>query len=541
MISRTVFLPVAVVLLLVALWTGSARAQSDAAPKPGSDEAATLVVFNDNDPVSVNLAASYADKRGIPFSQMVALSCPVTEEITREQYEQTIATPLREMLVARGWWKLAPGSERVAESSIRFVALMRGIPLKIAPMAQPGARDGGRQVPRPFRHNAAAVDSELACLGLATGQITGPVDNPYFGARTPAGEFSHPGLLLVCRLDAATPATVQRMIDDSVRVEKEGLWGFAYIDSRNTKEAGLRVGDEWLRRIADEVMRGGIPWVHENTPHLFPRPYPMRDAALYYGWYSAQLKGPFEESGFRFAPGAVAVHIHSFSAATLREPLRNWCAPLLERGAVATLGNVYEPYLQMTPDLARFHQRLRDGATFAEAAYSSQRVLSWMTTFIGDPLYRPFKGWAKKSAPAGREAYGAYREGVRQWFGDRRSAGEAALARKGKELKSGLLFEGRAALQLSANDTAAALASLEEARRYYTGAADRLRCSFHAVGLLLNLKKPKEALALARSEISAYPDEKATALLKAIVHQLTTPPPTPGSQSSPKPGAKRAP
>ncbi|HWL50808.1 MAG TPA: TIGR03790 family protein [Chthoniobacteraceae bacterium] len=533
MILRTAF----AFLLLVAFLTGEVAAQRTAAPKPGSDEAATLVVFNESDPSSVNLAASYADKRGIPFSQMVALACPASEEITREQYEQTIATPLREMLVARGWWKLAPGSEKVVESSIRFVALMRGIPLKIAPMPEPGPRDSSRQVPQPFRHNSAAVDSELACLGMAVRQITGPVDNPYYGARMSLKEFSHPGLLLVCRLDAATPATVQRMIDDSVRAEKEGLWGFAYIDSRHTKEGGLRVGDEWLQRIADEVMRAGIPWVHENTPQLFPRPYPMRDAALYYGWYSGQVQGPFEEPGFRFAPGAVAVHIHSFSAATLREPLRNWCAPLLERGAAATLGNVYEPYLQMTPDLARFHQRLRDGATFAEAAYASQKVLSWMTTFIGDPLYRPFKGWAKKSPPAGKEAYGAYRAGARQWFGDRRSTGEAALARKGKELKSGLLFEGRAALQLSAGDTAAALASLEQARRFYSQAGDRLRCSFHAVGLLLNLKRPKEALALARSEIAAYPNEKATVLLKAIVHQLTTPPPTP----APNAGTKAAP
>ncbi len=512
--------------LLVCTGGSVALGQSENAPKAGSDEAATLVVFNENDPSSVNLAASYADKRGIPFSQMIGLACPLEEEITREQYETTIAGPLRAMLIARGWWKVSGSEEKVVESSIRFVALMRGIPLKVAAATQTGPSDREGKVPHVFRHNGAAVDSELACLGMETRQVTGPIGNPYYGAKVPLKELSLPGLLLVCRLDAATPATVQRMIDDSVLAEDQGLWGFAYIDSRNTKEKGLQVGDEWLRRIADEVMRAGIPWVHENTPQLFPRPYPMRDVALYYGWYAGQVQGPFEEPAFRFAPGAVAVHIHSFSANTLRDPLKNWCAPLLERGAAATLGNVYEPYLQMTPELSHFHAQLRKGATFAEAAYASQKVLSWMTTFIGDPLYRPYKNWAKKTPPTGKEAYGAYRAGARQWFADRRSVGEAALGKKGEELKSGLLFEGRAALQLQANDPAAALASLEQARRYYSHSADRLRCSFHAVGLLLNLKKPKEALALAREEIAAYPQEKPTELLKAIVHRMTTPPPS---------------
>jgi len=31
-----------------------------------------------------------------------------------------------------------------------------------------------------------------------------------------------------------------------------------------------------------------------------------------------------------------------------------------------------------------------DRFTFGEALYASQNVLSWMTTVVGDPLYRPF-------------------------------------------------------------------------------------------------------------------------------------------------------
>jgi hypothetical protein len=55
------------------------------------------------------------------------------------------------------------------------------------------------------------------------------------------------------------------------------------------------------------------------------------------------------------------------------------------------MGNVLEPYLDLTPHVDVFAQRLLQGYTFGEAAYASIRALSWMTTVVGDPLYQPFK------------------------------------------------------------------------------------------------------------------------------------------------------
>jgi tetratricopeptide (TPR) repeat protein len=90
-------------------------------------------------------------------------------------------------------------------------------------------------------------------------------------------------------------------------------------------------------------------------------------------------------------PGAFAYHLHSFSAATLRSRNRQWVGPLLERGATATMGCVDEPYLVGTPDIGVFFSRFAYlGYSFGEAAYASQRFLSWQTTVVGDPLYRPF-------------------------------------------------------------------------------------------------------------------------------------------------------
>src|SRR2546430_10419383 len=91
---------------------------------------------------------------------------------------------------------------------------------------------------------------------------------------------------------------------------------------------------------------------------------------------------------------------------TLRAPKANWVAPPLPRGAPASLGNVYEPYLRLTAHLNIFNDRLLHGFTFAESAYTSIQVLSWMSVMVGDPLYRPYASWLQLDSPrmVGKEA-----------------------------------------------------------------------------------------------------------------------------------------
>ena len=75
----------------------------------------------------------------------------------------------------------------------------------------------------------------------------------------------------------------------------------------------------------------------------------------------------------------------------MRSTTQHWVGPLLAKGATITMGCVAEPYLSGTPDVAVFTARLIFyGFTFGEAAYAAQPVLSWQTTVVGDPLYRPF-------------------------------------------------------------------------------------------------------------------------------------------------------
>lgn len=490
-----------------------------AAPKTvNPDTAATLVVFNENDRDSVDLARFYAEKRGIPKEQVIGLKCPKIEEISREEYDRTIAEPLRRAFTANFWWKLRdPESPLgpVESNKIRFVALMRGVPLKIAPAVDyPGDKVTG---PPPIgTTNCAAVDSELAVLGLRTHVISGAIGNPYYRSFTPVADARRPDLLLVCRLDGPTPEIVRRMITDGLAAEEEGLAGFAYVDARGITDPGYIEGDNWLFALAHAAARHGTPVVLDNGPGLFPEGYPMTRAALYFGWYAEHLSGPFVRPDFRFARGAVAVHIHSFSANTLRDSVRNWAGPLLAAGAAATLGNVYEPYLTLTPNLDVFYDRLRTGMTLAESAYASQRVLSWMTTFVGDPLYRPFKGAIELEERPVSGEWADYRKYSRLWFSTERAAGDEALRAAAKKDRSGMIVEGLGLLQLSVNDREAALASFAQARELYGKSEDAMRAAVHEILQLRAAGREADARALARKMIALVPRSPSVDFLRAL-------------------------
>ncbi len=90
-----------------------------------------------------------------------------------------------------------------------------------------------------------------------------------------------------------------------------------------------------------KALRGaGVPVVYDQKPEIVPSGFPITDCALYYGWFAGSISGALADPNFKFRPGAVAVHIHSFSASTLRAADVNWTAPLLSKGAAASLGNV---------------------------------------------------------------------------------------------------------------------------------------------------------------------------------------------------------
>jgi len=493
---------------------------------------ATIVVFNKDIPESVELAKFYAQKRGIARDHLVGLSVSRTEEISRLEYDTMIRDPLRVVFKERNWWTLNEprgGPITVTTNSIRFVAMIKGIPLKIrATSDYPGDKPGE---PPIGNRNDAAVDSEVAALGAFSDQISGLLPNPYFQSYRAIAEFENSAVLLVCRLDAPEVATVRRMISDAIETEKKGLWGRAYIDGAHNSSGGLAVGDRWLAEIRDQLHKVGVPLIYDDTPEIFPNNYPMTDCALYYGWYTETVAGPFTQPDFQFEPGAIAVHIHSFSASTLHNENANWAGPLVTKGAAATIGNVYEPYLQLTAHLDVFNDRLLHGFTFAESAYMSAPALSWMSVMVGDPLYRPYAAWLrmddKDAAEKASSDWRAYHDFAVKNSSLPAAEFRAAAKQFAARTRNAPMLEDRGLLEAAAENYSDAVGCFDLARATYTKRDDILRTVLYEADALAKQNKAKRALDLVRSVLRIVPDAPTSGLLRKMEMELRAVKPAP--------------
>ena len=198
------------------------------------------------------------------------------------------------------------------------------------------------------------------------------------------------------RWKGANVALLQRLIDQAIEVEAKGLQGKVYVDARGIKydskgDPGFGYGgyDESLREMAKLLDKGAnLPVTLDDKDALFA-PYSCDDCALYCGWYSHARYVPC----CRFAPGAVAYHIASSEAVSLRDPhAPYWCPNLLQDGVIATLGPVSEPYTIGFPKPAEFFGYLATGEyTLVECYWKTELLASWMTVLVGDPLYNPYK------------------------------------------------------------------------------------------------------------------------------------------------------
>ena len=471
--------------------------------------AATVVLYNINDPDSKNLAQYYAGRRNIPSAQVVGLDCPCMEEIQRGEYESAIEVPLRKLFRARGWWKIGKdptGATVVTSSTVRFLAIMRGMPLKIAPDPSIPPSDFVHGLPSEIAsRNDASVDSELATLGMPLPSPAGIFPNPYFRRFTPIlDDPVYPGLLLPARLDGPTPSIVRAMIDDALGAERSGLYGWSYVDGRGITSGGYAEGDQWMQNLVVSMRAEGLPVIFDNNPPTFPAGFPVTDASVYFGWYAGAVDGPFADSNFQFRPGAIAVHLHSFSAATLLSATANWCGPLLAHGAAATLGNVYEPYLSLTANFDVFQDRLMAGFTLAESGWMSQRALSWMGVVVGDPLYRPYAIWRSADIPATLDAWQQYRSIVLKASGNTLQAGNA-LRQAADQTGNSLFLEALGAARMDAKDWSGAVSSFEDAGKLAHNPAVRSRIDLETIVSLRALGKKQEAAAIAQAASFGLP------------------------------------
>ena len=235
-------------------------------------------------------------------------------------------------------------------------------------------------------------------------------------------------------------------------------------------------GDAWFEGVAKEAFERYVPLFWEGSPSRLAKGYPlMQGVAFYFGWYTEFADGPFAEGAgdFRFAPGAVACHLHSFSATSLRDK-RRWVAALLRRGAAVTFGNVAEPFLGGNIRHDVLYDRLLKGYCLAEAAMMAQPTLSWQWVILGDPLYRPCKPEVMRLA-AGDDAFSVWQRL------NERARGDLALLRRlipqmAQPSQAAVMAEMYGAACLMVKNEELAESMFDFAARQYSGLGDRLRC-----------------------------------------------------------------
>jgi uncharacterized protein (TIGR03790 family) len=399
------------------------------------------LVANRNVPQSRELAEYYCKKRGVPKDHIIVLDLPREEEMSRQAYDTKLAEPLRKQLrdlrdkvkvlflmygvpshvggdeptaddkkeMEKVINEMAPLQKRVKELQDEIDKLQKLGKDEKSPEGQAliQKRDDRGAVEAKIRplelrrrrlshsESRAAVDSELALLWQEPYDLYRWQINLLNFQVPESMRKNKPPMLMTCRLDGPNVALLKKIIDTSMEVESVGLKGKVYVDARGIKynpkeDTGFGYGgyDQSLREMAKLLEEDGTMDVTlDDKPELF-KPGTCTDCALYCGWYS---HAKYVDC-CRFVPGAVAWHIASSEAISLRDPkCTYWCKNLLEAGAVATLGPVAEPYSLGFPKPEEFFGFLTTGEfTLVESYWRSQTFASWMMVLVGDPLYNPY-------------------------------------------------------------------------------------------------------------------------------------------------------
>lgn len=380
-----------------------------------------FVVCNKDVKESRQVADHYVARRKVPKENVIDLSLPKGEDISREEYDAKLAGPLREALKDRKdackvllcvyGVPLRVGGQKPSKDDLAEVdklkpdldeAKMRVEDAKKekkddqAAAAQRTVDRLNRQIAR-LRHDesTAAVDSELMLLWWPKYELHRWQPNPLYWQTSDDERKKAERTLMTCRLDGPSADIAKRLVDDALAAEANGLKGKAYFDARGQKYdaksprqwAGYEGYDESFREAAELMRKAGFDVTLDDKGEVFAKDA-CPDAALYAGWYS---HANFVDS-FTFPTGAVAWHLASSEATTLRKAdSKVWCPNLLKKGVAVTLGPVGEPYTVAFPKAGEFFGFLATGNYTVVECYARTTVItSWMMTLVGDPLYNPF-------------------------------------------------------------------------------------------------------------------------------------------------------
>lgn len=322
-------------------------------PKTGLQPDELAVLVNEQDPQSVEVGAYFAQKRGVPSSQIVKLSFPVGDVMSQADF--SAQKPLVDALPAT----------------------VQGLVVSWT---------------KPYRVDCMAVTAAFA-LGFdkkycnQTGGACGATaSSAYFGSDSTA-PFTDHGLRPAMMLAAKTAADAK-----------------ALVDRGQSADDTYPTGEGWLIRTTDSARSVRYPMFVEltqawNHPEVMKLNYvdnasgagsdviENQQGVLFYLTGLASV--PKIETN-QYRPGALADHVTSYGGQVPTGGQMSVVA-WLEAGATASYGTVVEPcnYTQKFPDPRQLVPRYYRGASALEAYWKS---VQWPGEglFVGEPLARPW-------------------------------------------------------------------------------------------------------------------------------------------------------
>lgn len=370
-----------------------------------------LVIANSNIEASIKLAKYYCKVRKVPKENILNLRLgeKLADEISREDYEEKLAGPIRKKLLDPEFYH------------IRCLVTTYGVPFRIGKRDQLKGHEEKlkqlkellEQIKEENRAEEAVqkeAERKTALLQLEIDRLEGKETNASVDSELSmvlCGDYElyrwqinelrsnilreSSTMLMVSRLDGPSFEIAKNLVDKALSAEKKGLAGNVYIDSGYSKvKKDIEIYEQYdrsLEETASMFKAEGKRVVEESTAELF-EPNQCPATAVYCGWHS--LKKYVD--AFVFVDGAIGIHISSLEAVNLRDAnSTQWCPAMLTDGVSVTIGAVAEPYLHTFPEPKTFFRHLLDGLCIAEAYYYTKPYNSWQLILIGDPLYKPFK------------------------------------------------------------------------------------------------------------------------------------------------------
>ena len=450
-----------------------------------------VVLVNESVPESVSIGEYYATRRAIPKKNICRVRTTPNEICDWKELRKDILEPLKKFLEDK--------------PDVLYIVPVWGIPVKTReenPANDGKGGPGGDVTAMVTGRDFACIDREIELLKMEH-EIDGWFASKVF--RIERRLTTDDGIYIVSRLDGPSAEAARGLVDLALYGEAYGIEGRALLDTRGLAgEEGLAGIDSQMRDIAPIFEKAGIEFDHDDKSEVIDLAT-RASAGHYWGWYTGNIV--CSKSDWRFRPGAVGAHLHSFSAMQLRRSNQTWTGPLVHHGITGTCGTVYEPLASGFPYGQIFFDRFLSGYTFGESMTIATMFTSWMAVYVGDPLYAPYAPGMKERQARNRELSSTAFKAISAAL----DAGDAAKAvANAKEVEAiGVTYAGADDISFVVREAKSRAAFPD---RKAKGTVAELR---QAIAAAAAAPDAKQGLGLARKAIELSPASADAALMMA--------------------------